>query len=329
MSQSSPVDQTTGNRLVFEESTEVQAPIAEVYRRWTDFPRFPDFMSNVQEVRPIGADRYHWVARIFGSKQEWDAEVTDRDPNRRVAWRSLTGAYNAGTVSFSELSPTSTEVRVRMEYAPPGGQIGQALDKLTQVTRREVKEDLNNFKLAVTRGVALTGEPQTPAGFGRIMASLAVPVATGIGAAAGAWFLDPDLIKSRTAMKPRKALAITTTVTPQASTAGWIFASLSGASVIGSAILRGRGRRNDSLFIGQWAPTLLEVGLLSRLIGRRGLTLNPIANAASYAFAGAATGAIVTSAVTHARGTRSDGLFIGQWAPTFLGLSLLMRLLGR
>ncbi|HEV2404824.1 MAG TPA: SRPBCC family protein, partial [Ktedonobacterales bacterium] len=102
MTQTSPL-QTTGNRLVFEDSIQVEAPIGEVYRRWTDFQRFPTFMENVEEVRPLGNDRYHWIARIFGVKQEWDAEVIDQQPNSRVSWRSLSGPYNQGTVSFSQL----------------------------------------------------------------------------------------------------------------------------------------------------------------------------------------------------------------------------------
>lgn len=329
MSQTSPIDQTTGNRLVFEESAEVQAPISEVYRRWTDFSHFPVFMSNVKEVKPIGGDRYHWTARIFGIKQEWDAEVTEREPQRRVSWRSLTGPYNAGTVNLTELPNGRTEVRVRMEYTPPAGQLGQKLDQMTQTTKREVKEDLENFKRYASGEHAFTGEPQTSAGFGGVMASLAVPAITGVVVGVGAWFLEEDLVKSRTAVKINRA--INKTVNPvarEAELAGWFWMALMGGSVIASATLRSMGRKNDALFVGQWAPTLLETALLSRMIGRRELP-HPVANAASYAFAGASLGSILSSVMTHARGKRSDGLFIGQWAPTFLGLSLLMRLLNR
>ena len=329
MSQTSPIDQTTGNRLVFEENTEVYAPIGEVYRRWTDFSRFPAFMSNVKEVRPIGGDRYHWTARIFGTKQEWDAEVTEREPQRRVSWRSLTGPYNAGTVSLTELPSGKTDVRVRMEYTPPAGQIGQKLDQLTQTTKREVKEDLENFKRYVSGEQAISGEPQTSQGFGAVMASLAIPAITGVVVGTGAWFLEEDLIKSRTSTKINRAInKAVNPVAPEAELAGWFWTALTGGSIIASATLRAMGRKNDSLFVGQWAPTLLQTALLSRMIGRRELP-HPVANAASYAFAGASLGSIVSSVITHARGSRSDGLFIGQWAPTFLGLSLLMRLLNR
>lgn len=329
--QQSPVE-TAGNRLVFEESTEVEAPVGEVYRRWTDFARFPEFMNNVQEVRPIGGDRYHWSARIFGIKQDWDADVTEREPNRRVAWRSTNGAYNAGTVSFSELSPSRTEVRVRLEYTPPAGQMGRSLDKLTQTTRRQVKEDLHNFRRVMTGQRAATGEWESSEGFGNVMASLAVPVTAGVVCGTGAWFLEDQLVRSRTVIKGgRAARAVRQAINPiapEANLASWIWMGLGGASLAAAATLRSMGRRNDALFVGQWTPTLIETGLLSRFIGRREYP-HPVANAASYALAGASLGSILSSVVTHARGHRSDGLFIGQWAPTFLGLSLLLRLLGR
>jgi uncharacterized membrane protein len=332
MSQTSPIEQTTGNRLVFEENAEVSAPISEVYRRWTDFSRFPAFMSNVKEVRPIGGDRYHWVARIFGIKQEWDAEVTEREPQRRVSWRSLTGPYNAGTVSLTELPNGRTDVRVRMEYTPPAGQAGQKLDSLTQTTKREVKEDLENFKRYVSGEQTFINEPQTSQGFGTVMALLAVPAITGVVVGTGAWFLEEDLVKSRTSAKVSRAVRRTVnTVNPvarEAELAGWFWTALMGGSIIASATLRSMGRKNDALFVGQWAPTLLETALLSRMIGRREMP-HPVANAASYAFAGASLGSIISSVITHGRGKRSDGLFIGQWAPTFLGLSLLLRLLNR
>ena len=125
--QTSPVEQFTGNNLVLEDSIEVPAPLTDTYRRWSDFPRYPDFMSSIEEVQPRGGNRYHWVARTFGVKQEWDTEVTENDPMRRIAWRSVTGPFNSGIISFTSLGSNKTLVRVRFEYAPPIGAVCQRL----------------------------------------------------------------------------------------------------------------------------------------------------------------------------------------------------------
>jgi uncharacterized membrane protein len=325
MTQVSPVNSATGNRLVFEDSVAIPAPIGEVYRRWTNFTSFPDFMENIQQVQPLGGNRYHWVARIFGIKQEWDAEVTEQQINSRVAWRSISGPYNAGTVSFSQLDPTSTEVRLRLEYTPPGGQTGQALDKVTQTTKREVTKDLKNFKKLYTGGIGgqeLMESVGQGTSVGSLIGRLAVPIAAGVAGGIVGYTLERNNRQSN-----RRFMQ--SPVEPPAATAGWIFTGASAASILAAAILRSRGDQRNSLFVGQWAPTLLTAGILSRAVGHRGVRTPLNTAGTSWGFAGATLGTIITSAVLHARGRRNDGLFVGQWAPTFLATALLARLFGR
>lgn len=325
MTQTSPI-QTTGNRLVFEDSIQVQAPIGEVYRRWIDFQRFPDFMSNVEEVRPLGGDRYHWVARIFGVKQEWDAEVIDQQPNSRVSWRSISGPYNQGTVSFSQLGTGSTEIRLRLEYAPPLGKTGQALDQITQTTKREAMEDLNNFRKLLTgqRDEYMFQEGEKiGTGPGGLLARVIVPAALGVAGGIAGYTLE------RRARETNPYTHTISMVETPAATAGWIFTGASAASIATSAILRMRGDRKNSLFVGQWAPTLLTAGILSRAVGHKSIRTPLNTAGTSWGFAAATLGSIATSALLHARGRRNDGLFVGQWAPTFLSAALLARLFDR
>lgn len=47
-----------------------------------------------------------------------------------------------------------------------------------------------------------------------------------------------------------------------------IFLWAAGASVLISLGLKLAGRNQDSLFVGEWAPTMVGLGVLSRLIGR-------------------------------------------------------------
>lgn len=344
MMQSAPVQPSTGNNLVLEDSIEIPAPVSEVYRRWTDFPRFQDFMSNVEEVTPRGGNRYHWVARIFGVKQEWDAEVTDNDPNRRVAWRSLTGAYNAGTVTFTDLGNNRTQVRVRFEYAPPGGKVGQALDQVTSTTRNEVHEDLENFKRLYTggqtgksgiqsavQGIAQRAQGQVsglaqqlpreaPGGLGAVLAPLAAPITVAAAGGVASYIIGKRLRESRSYAAATSPVALPNAI------AGWALTGASAASVLGSATLRSRGRMTDALFVGQWAPTLLGMGIGARLLGHRAVNTNLPTSVTSWTYLSACFGSIASSAFLHLRGKREDGLFVGQWAPTFLNAALFTRL---
>lgn len=321
-----PVDQTTSGRLVFEDSIEVPASIGEVYSRWTDFTHFPDFMENVKSVQPTGNNRYHWIARIFGVKQEWDAEVIDQQPNSRVSWRSITGPQNQGTVSFSQLASGNTEVRLRLEYAPPGGKTGQVLDQATQTTKREVHEDLDNFRRLFTgeAGQDMLGlyEPTEQGGLGEILGKFAIPAAALVGGGAAAYYIEKARAESLPLLKPESR------IDPAAETANWVFAALSAGSIIASATLRSQNRKRDSLFVGQWAPTLLEYGIFARIAGYKGARPSLVVAAASYGLAAASMASILTSFGIHARGRRTDGLFVGQWAPTFMGAAILARLIG-
>lgn len=47
-----------------------------------------------------------------------------------------------------------------------------------------------------------------------------------------------------------------------------VFLWAAGGSIVVSLGLRLFGRRDASLFIGEWAPTLVSLGVLSRLVGR-------------------------------------------------------------
>jgi uncharacterized membrane protein len=318
---------TPGAALSFEESIEVSAPISEVYRRWTDFSRFPEFMQNVKEVRPLGGGRYHWVANVLGSKQEWDAEVTDREENQRISWRNLNGATNAGTVSFHALPNNRTRLHLRMEHTPPGGAVGKNLDKATHATRRLVKQDLENFS-RLMRGERDLGPGEITPGISPVANALAIPLATGAVGGLTAYFVERNQhpATSRFGMRNR---AINEPVELPARIASWVLTGAGVASIIASASYRARGDRTNALFIGQWVPTFLGGSILSRMIGHRGVNPPLGASVASWTLAGAAAGSIASAAISHMRSKRHDGLFIGQWAPTFLAGALFSRLVNR
>jgi uncharacterized membrane protein len=328
MTQAGSVQSTALNNLLLEDSIEVPASINDVYRRWSDFPHFPQFMTNVEEITPQGGNRYHWVARIFGVKQEWDAEAIENDPMRRIAWRSVTGAYNAGAVTFTDLGDSRTQVRVRFEYAPPGGKTGRALDQLTQTTRREVHEDLENFKKLYTGGAPIGGltQPlgrQIEGGLGRVLGPLTGPIAASAAGGIAAFIIGKRLRESR------MYTAATSPVTLPHAVAGWVLTGASGASILGAAVLRSRGRATDGIFVGQWAPTFLGMGILARMLGHRGVQTDLPTSVTSWTYFSGGLGAIAAAVVQHQRGKREDGLFVGEWAPTFLNAALFTRLFNR
>jgi uncharacterized membrane protein len=103
-----------------EKSIVVDVPVRTAYNQWTQFEEFPHFMQGVEEVRQLRDNYTHWRANVAYNELEWDAEITEQTPDRRVSWRSTTGAHNAGTVSFEPEDANRTLVTLRLEYEPQG-----------------------------------------------------------------------------------------------------------------------------------------------------------------------------------------------------------------
>lgn len=138
-----------------EKDIEVNAPLHSVYNQWTQFEEFPSFMDGVREVRQTDDTHLHWRAKIGGKDLEWDAEIVEQVPDRRIAWRSISGKPNAGTVAFEPIDSARTRVCLTMEYDPEGAveNVGSALG----VTGHRVTQDLENFKEFIEKRGAETG----------------------------------------------------------------------------------------------------------------------------------------------------------------------------
>jgi len=127
-----------------ERSIEVEVPVDTAYNQWTQFESFPNFMEGVQAVQQHDDRRLHWKAKIAGREQEWDAEITEQIPDERVAWRSVSGARNAGVVTFHRISDSQTKVMLQLDTEPEGA-VEKAGDAIGLVGRR-VEGDLERFK---------------------------------------------------------------------------------------------------------------------------------------------------------------------------------------
>jgi uncharacterized membrane protein len=101
-----------------EESIELDVPVSTAYNQWTQFEEFPKFMASVQSVEQTDDTHLHWRAMVGGKLKEWDAEITEQIPDKRIAWRSTSGAPNAGVVTFHKINENRTRVMLQMDYRP-------------------------------------------------------------------------------------------------------------------------------------------------------------------------------------------------------------------
>jgi uncharacterized membrane protein len=147
-----------------EQSIEVEVPVRTAYNQWTQFEEFPRFMEGVQQVTQLDDKRLRWRANVGGQEKEWEAEITEQRPDERIAWRSRSGAANAGVVTFHRIADARTRVMLQLDYDPEGvtENVGDALGMVS----RRVAGDLKRFKEFVeSRGHetgAWRGEIQRP-----------------------------------------------------------------------------------------------------------------------------------------------------------------------
>jgi uncharacterized membrane protein len=162
------------------ETFTIDKPADELYQFWRNLENLPAFMSYLESVRVLDDRRSHWVAtapKIVGGSVEWDAEITEDQPNSRIAWHSLPESEiaNRGSVEFKAAPGNrGTIVRVELEYNPPAGQVGAWLAKLFGNDPESlIREDLRNFKRIMEIGDILTieGQPRgaCAGGIGRIL----------------------------------------------------------------------------------------------------------------------------------------------------------------
>lgn len=134
----------------FDESIEVNATVSEAYRLFSQFERFPGFMEGVQEVRRTGTDTLFWKAEIGGREEEWEAKVTKEEPDTAIAWQSVSGARNAGEVTFDKVDQNTTQVNLHIEYEPEG--FVENVGAMLGVVNGRMKGDLQRFKEMVESG---------------------------------------------------------------------------------------------------------------------------------------------------------------------------------
>jgi uncharacterized membrane protein len=164
------METTTGlaaNSIRVEKTVTIQNKSPEeLYTYWRNFENLPTFMQKLQSVRIVNETRSHWAAKSpMGNSIEWDAEMLIDRPNELITWASVPGAdvENSGSVRFTPAYPgRGTEVKLVLEYSPPGGGITDAVAKVfNQSPEQQIVEDLRHFKMLMETGEIATTEGQS------------------------------------------------------------------------------------------------------------------------------------------------------------------------
>ncbi|MEH2374965.1 SRPBCC family protein [Nostoc sp.] len=149
-----------------EKTVTINKPADELYRYWHNFENLPTFMKHLKSVKVHDQKRSHWIANApLGNSVEWDAEILEDRENEFISWASVEGADvdNSGFVRFQKApSDRGTEVKIVLEYNPPGGILGATVAKLFgEEPEQQIGDELRRFKMLMEAGEIATTEGQS------------------------------------------------------------------------------------------------------------------------------------------------------------------------
>ena len=131
-------------RLPIECQIDIGAPRETVYNQWTQFEDSPQYMHRVKQVKQGDETTFTVGAKVWGFKREWEVEITDQEPNERIAWKTVGGTKNAGVVTFHELDENLTRVLVTLDWPPDG--VMEKMASGLRLIKRATQADLKRFR---------------------------------------------------------------------------------------------------------------------------------------------------------------------------------------
>jgi hypothetical protein len=122
------------------------------YSQLARFEDYPRFMEEVEAVQRIDDTHVHWKTIMSNRPVEWDAEITEQEPDRCIAWHNVSGPTNAGKIELQPMGPDTSRVTLTLHSEPeqvPGSPAGNDEEAMT----RKIRQDLARLKDFIeTRG---------------------------------------------------------------------------------------------------------------------------------------------------------------------------------
>lgn len=145
-----------GSPVEVNANVSLDKPASEVYSFWRKLENLPRFMKHLEKVEEIDQTHSRWTAKgpAGVGTVSWEAEILEDHQNEFISWRSLPGSTvdNAGQVTFRG-TPNGTEIKVRMSYRLPAGDVGSVAAKLfSPMAEKMMRDDIRDLKNVMETG---------------------------------------------------------------------------------------------------------------------------------------------------------------------------------
>ncbi|MDQ2815191.1 MAG: hypothetical protein M3Z75_25930 [Actinomycetota bacterium] len=159
------------NKHVIEEHIDVGVPHQTAYNQWTQYDKWSKIFKKESAKREDNSDeddgddsgeddadgpKVTVTAKIGPSQRQWEVEILEQVPGRRIVWEAKGGIQVKGIATFHRLDDRLTHLTVNMEYRPSG--FMETIGNFFRMQRRRVRKDLKLFKNYVDLRGEATGE---------------------------------------------------------------------------------------------------------------------------------------------------------------------------
>jgi uncharacterized membrane protein len=148
---------TVGSAIDVHKAITIDLPADRVFAFWDNPANLPTVMHYVRDVRLTEVrGRWRWtVSGAAGKPIEFITVITDRVPDRLLAWKTVEGSTveHTGTVRFDALDERRTRIGLRLSYNPPAGASDKAAATVLGTDpKRQVDTDLMRMKTTLETG---------------------------------------------------------------------------------------------------------------------------------------------------------------------------------
>lgn len=156
-----PPPEDKDGKLWVRTSVLIQSDPSTLYKLWRDVEKAPLWQEQIVEVRCTGEKTSHWVMRSNEKNIEWDSEILNDQPGKRITWRSINGELeNAGEVVF-EPAPGNRGTQVTELQQFWMGKLESLWKTIVDRNPKQgVIESLRNFKALAETGEIPRTDPQ-------------------------------------------------------------------------------------------------------------------------------------------------------------------------
>lgn len=156
-----PPPEDKDGKLWVRASVLIQSDPETLYRLWRDVEKAPLWQEQIIEVRRTGEKTSHWVMKSNEKNIEWDSEILNDQPGKRITWRSIGGELeNAGEVIFEPVPGNRGTQVIELQQFWMGKLESLWKTIVDRNPKQGVIESLRNFKALAETGEIPRTEPQ-------------------------------------------------------------------------------------------------------------------------------------------------------------------------